>query len=72
MSSGRYRLAVSTWYDYRAVWSRHPWLLILAVAGVAMVLLGIVGSIAGTLAAVLFVPGLLLLFAHHVLVQRRT
>ncbi len=62
---------MSTWDGYRGAWSRHPWLLIVAVIGAIMVLVGIVGTVMGKLAAVLFVPGLLLLLLHHFLVARR-
>ncbi|MEO8888542.1 MAG: hypothetical protein ABI301_06375 [Jatrophihabitantaceae bacterium] len=62
---------MNTWYDYRSAWSTHPWLLVLALAAVALIVVGVLGTVIGGLLGLFFVPGLLALFAHHLLVTKK-
>jgi hypothetical protein len=62
--------AVRTWYEYREAWSGRPWLLLLGVLAVALVVAGLVGTVLADPLAFLFIPGLAVLYAHHLLVQR--
>jgi hypothetical protein len=66
-----YGQRVNTWYDYRAVWSAHPWVLGLAIAAAAMMAVGVVGTLAGGALAIFFVPGLAGIFVHHFVVARK-
>jgi hypothetical protein len=63
---------VNTWYDYRAVWARHPWLLAYAIVVVLVLLVSIVGTVIvpGPL-AILFVPALGGAYVHHLMVMKR-
>ena len=61
---------VSTWYDYRLAWSAHPWVIGIALVGVALVVGAIVGMVVGGPLVVLFVPGLAVIYLHHLIVQR--
>ena len=63
---------MNTWYDYRGVWARHPWLLVYAVIVVAVLLLSVVGTVIlrGPL-AILFVPALGGVYVHHIMVMKR-
>jgi hypothetical protein len=64
--------AVNTWYDYRAVWATHPWLLVYAIIVAGVLLLSILGTVFlhGPL-AILFVPALGGAYAHHLMVMKR-
>lgn len=66
-----YGLRVNTWYDYRTVWSAHPWVLLMFVAAVACATAGIIGTVGTTILAALFIPGLLLGYGHHLVVTRK-
>ena len=59
------------WYDYRTVWARHAWVPVVAILGAVMVLLGIIGTILADRLALLFIPGLAVLFAHHLIVRKK-
>ena len=59
------------WDDYRAAWRRSPRLAVLAVIGALFVLLGVVGTIDRAPVAVFFIPGLICLIGHHLMVQRQ-
>ena len=59
------------WYDYRSVWAGHPLVLAVAVLGAVLVVLGIIGTIVTDLLALLFLPGLAVLFVHHLVVRKR-
>ena len=63
---------MNTWYDYRAVWATHPWLLVYAIIVVAVLVLSLVGTVVapGPL-AILFVPALGGIYAHHLMVMKR-
>jgi hypothetical protein len=63
--------AVNVWFDYRRVWSAHPWVLAYAVIVVAVLVLSIVGTFTGGPLVILFIPGLFGVYIHHLLVQRR-
>jgi hypothetical protein len=58
------------WLAYRTVWRRRPWLAPILIAGVILFIAGIVGTVKRDPIAVGFVPGVLLIFVHHFLVQR--
>jgi hypothetical protein len=62
---------VNTWYDYRAAWSAHPWVLGLALAAAVMMAAGVVGTIVGSALALFFIPGLAGIFIHHLIVVRK-
>jgi len=68
---GGYGQRVNTWYDYRTVWSAHPWVLGLAIVAVTLVAVGVVGTFAGGALAIFFVPGLGGIFVHHLIVARK-
>jgi uncharacterized membrane protein YcjF (UPF0283 family) len=59
------------WYQYRDVWARHPWIAAVALLAVLFIIGGIAGSVLRNLLALFFIPGLILLYAHHLLVQRK-
>ena len=60
-----------TWYDYRLVWSEHPWVLLVFALALACVVAGIIGTIAVNVFAIVFIPGLLIGYAHHLIVTRK-
>jgi cytochrome c biogenesis factor len=66
-----YGLRVDTWYDYRTVWGAHPWVLLVFVLAVACVVAGVIGTAATNVLAILFIPGLLLGYGHHLIVTRK-
>lgn len=59
------------WYDYRTVWASHVWVLVVGVVGAVTVLIGLIGTIVANRLALLFIPGLAVLFAHHLIVRKR-
>jgi hypothetical protein len=61
---------VNFWWEYRAAWSRRPWLLPVAVIAVLLILAGVIGTVVQNPLAFVFIPGLAVLFLHHLLVQR--
>jgi hypothetical protein len=61
---------VSTWYEYRDAWGTRPWLLAIALLAVALILAGIAGTVLQSPLAYVFIPGLAVLFLHHLLVER--
>ncbi len=65
-----YARGVTFWWDYRAAWARRPWLMAVAVLAAVMVLAGIVGTALRNPLLFFFIPGLAVLFLHHLLVQR--
>ena len=65
-----YARGVTFWWEYRAAWERRPWLLPIAVVAVVAILAGVVGTAIQSPLAFLFIPGLAVLFLHHLLVQR--
>jgi hypothetical protein len=62
---------VNTWYEYRDVWSAHPWVLAMAVIAAAVIVLAIVETILGGPLALLFIPGLAMAYGHHLIVQKK-
>ena len=66
-----YGLRVDTWYDYRTVWSAHPWVLLVFVIAVVCVIAGVIGTVATNVLAIAFIPGLLLGYGHHLIVTRK-
>lgn len=63
---------MDTWSTYRAVWAEYPLLLVYAVIVVAVLVLGVVGTIMGTgILALLFIPALAGAYAHHLMVMKR-
>lgn len=62
---------LNTWYDYRTVWSQHPWLAVYAVIVVAVFILSVVGTILSGPLALLFIPSLAGAYVHHLMVMRR-
>ena len=61
---------MQTWYDYRAAWSRRPWIVLIAVVAALMLIAGIVGTIMGSPIAVAFIPGLAAIYIHHLVAQK--
>ena len=62
---------MDTWYAYRLVWSAHPWVAAVFVLAIACVIAGVVGTVAVNVLAILFIPGLLLGYGHHLLITRK-
>jgi hypothetical protein len=63
---------VNTWYDYRAVWSAHPWVLAIAVVAVALIAVAVVETIDRGPLAFLFIPGLAAIYVHHLIVMKKS
>ena len=61
---------MNTWYEYRLVWSAHPWVAVILAVGVLLVVGAVVGMVVGSPAAVVFIPGLAAIFLHHLVVQK--
>ena len=62
---------VNTWFDYRMVWSTHPWVLAYAIVVLAVLALAVVGTFLGGPLAILFIPSLAGVFIHHLMVTKR-
>jgi hypothetical protein len=63
---------METWFDYRTVWAKYPWLLAYAVLVVAVFVLSIVGTVVGPRPlAILFIPSLAGAYVHHLMIQKR-
>ncbi|MDT4972943.1 MAG: hypothetical protein QOG22_3086 [Pseudonocardiales bacterium] len=63
----------STWQaEYVAVWQRRPWVLLIGIAAVACLVVSIVQTIMVGPLAILFIPGLALLYLQHLIVKRST
>ena len=58
------------WARYRAGWRRKPWLLPIGVVAAVLVVTALVGTFRRDPIAIAFIPGLILLYLHHVLVTR--
>jgi hypothetical protein len=58
------------WAEYRAAWRTRPWLLAIAVLAVAVLVVSVVETVATGPLAFLFIPGLALVYLHHLLVKR--
>jgi hypothetical protein len=65
------RPVVNTWYDYRAVWSSYPWLLVYAIIVVAVFVVAVVGTFIGGPLSILFIPSLAGAYLHHLMVMKR-
>jgi hypothetical protein len=61
---------VDTWYQYRLAWAAHPWVILIAVVGLALIVGAIVGMVVGGPLVVLFIPGLAAVYIHHLIVQK--
>ena len=67
-----YTPGMNTWFDYRAVWAKHPWLLVHAVIVVLVFVLSVVGTaVGGGPLALLFIPALAGAYLHHLMVMKR-
>jgi hypothetical protein len=64
---------VDTWFDYRTVWARHPWILAYFVVVVAVFILSVIGTVVlgGGPLAILFLPALAGAYVHHLMVMKR-
>lgn len=60
------------WAEYRAAWRSRPWVLLIAVAAAVLVVVSVAQTIVPGPLAFLFVPGLALLYFHHVIVRKST
>jgi hypothetical protein len=61
----------STWQaEYVAVWQRRPWVLLIGIAAVACIVVSIVQTFMVGPLAILFIPGLALLYVQHLIVKR--
>lgn len=61
----------STWQaDYVAVWQRRPWVFLIGIVAVACLVVSIVQTIMVGPLAILFIPGLALLYLQHLIVKR--
>lgn len=54
------------------MWAKHPWLMVYAVIVVLVLVLSIIGTVAGhSPLAILFIPALGGAYVHHLLVMKR-
>jgi hypothetical protein len=61
----------STWQaEYVAVWHRRPWVFLLGIAAVACLVVSIIQTVMVGPLAILFIPGLALLYLQHLIVKR--
>ena len=58
------------WGEYRAAWRARPWLVLVAVLALVLLVVSIAETISAGPLAFLFIPGLALLYLHHLLVKR--
>lgn len=58
--------------DYMAVWQRRPWVLLIGIAAVACLVVSIFQTVMVGPLAILFIPGLALLYLQHLIVKRST
>lgn len=58
--------------DYITVWQRRPWVLLIGIAAVACLAVSIVQTVMVGPLAILFIPGLALLYLQHLIVKRST
>ncbi|MDQ2750843.1 MAG: hypothetical protein ABI775_05500 [Pseudonocardiales bacterium] len=58
--------------DYLAVWQRRPWVLLIGIAAVACLVVSVIQTIMVGPLAILFIPGLALLYLQHLIVKRST
>jgi hypothetical protein len=63
---------VDTWYQYRLAWTAHRWVVLVAFVGVLLIVGSIVGMVVGGPLIVLFIPGLAILYIHHLVAQKAT
>lgn len=56
--------------DYIAVWQRRPWVLLIGIAAVACLVVSIFQTVMVGPLAILFIPGLALLYLQHLIVKR--
>jgi hypothetical protein len=63
-------LRVNVWYEYRLAWSAHPWVILIALVGLALIVGSVVGMVVGGPLVVLFIPGLAAIYIHHLIVQK--
>lgn len=57
----------SVWQQYRAGWRARPWVLLVLLLGVVLLAAAVVGTATRSPAAALFVPGLAIVYVHHLL-----
>jgi len=60
------------WAEYRAVWRSRPWVLLVGIAAVVLIVVSVAQTVVHGPLALLFVPGLALLYLHHLIVRRST
>jgi hypothetical protein len=58
------------WAEYRAVWRSRPWVLLVAILAVVVLVVSVAETFTAGPLAFLFIPGLALLYLHHLLVKR--
>ncbi len=58
------------WGEYLAAWRVRPWLPLVAVVAVVLLVVSIAETFSAGPLAFLFIPGLALLYLHHLLVKR--
>jgi apolipoprotein N-acyltransferase len=58
------------WTEYRAAWRTRPWVLLIAILAVVLLVLSVAETFTAGPLAFLFIPGLALLYLHHLLVKR--
>jgi hypothetical protein len=58
------------WGEYRAAWRVRGWLPLVAVVAVVLLVVSIAETFSAGPLAFLFIPGLALLYVHHLLVKR--
>jgi hypothetical protein len=58
------------WTQYRAGWRTRPWLPLIAILAVVLLVVSVAETFTAGPLAFLFIPGLALLYLHHLLVKR--
>ena len=63
----------STWQaEYVEVWHRRPWVFLIGIVAVACLVVSIVQTFMVGPLAILFIPGLALLYLQHLIIKRST
>jgi hypothetical protein len=62
----------TTWAEYRAAWRSRPWVLLVGIVAVVLVVVSVAETFTHGPLAFLFVPGLALVYLHHMIVRRST
>ncbi|PZS13251.1 MAG: hypothetical protein DLM57_17065 [Pseudonocardiales bacterium] len=62
----------TAWAAYRAAWRSRPWLALIVVAAAVLIVVSVAQTFTRGPLAFLFIPGLALVYVHHLIVRRST